>query len=328
MSTARVAILGASGYVGRELAALVAQHPELHLAACMGARAGITPEPPELPVDLAIEPLDLDRLDGVDAVFVCTPHGHAAPLVQEALHRGCRVVDLSADFRLRDPELYAATYGVEHPCPELLEEAVYGLTEHARGQLATARLCANPGCYPTSILVPLLPLLDAGLLGEGPIISDSKSGVSGAGQAPGRRNVFGAVAENFLAYGVGTHRHAPEIAQVAGTDRVVFVPHLLPMFRGMLSTLYVSPVPGTDADAVRNCLAERYRDEPFVRVFDRGQPETNRVARTNQCHIGVAAVGSQVVITSAIDNLGKGAAGQALQNLNAMLGLPEGLGLR
>lgn len=330
MSTAspRVAILGASGYTGRELVRLSRAHPHLELAHVMTARPDHTPDDPELPCDDPIEALDLEAVAECDGVFLCTPHGAAADLTVATLERGCKVVDLSADFRLRDKNVYAASYGQEHRAPELLGEAVYGLSEHKRKQVQAARLVANPGCYPTSILLPLLPLLQAGLVANGtPIVADSKSGASGAGKTPKDRTIYGSVTENFLAYGVGRHRHTPEIWQEAGTDRIVFVPHLLPMFRGMLSTIYVTPTGGTDADAARHCLAERYRSEAFVQVFDRGQPETNRVAHTNQCHIAVAKAGSQVVLTSVIDNLGKGAAGQAMQNMNLMLGLPETAGL-
>jgi N-acetyl-gamma-glutamyl-phosphate reductase len=341
-----VAILGASGYTGRELARLVRQHPHLHLAALMSARPGAIPEAPALPCDPEVVPLDLDALTGIDGVFACTPHGAAAELVAAVLQRGCKVVDLSADFRLRDAAVYAAHYGLEHRAPQLLPEAVYGLTEHHRDAVAGARLVANPGCYPTAVLLPLLPLLAAGLIDTDlTIIADAKSGVSGAGKTPSDRTIFGAVSENVLAYGVGVHRHQPEIHQGAGTENLVFVPHLLPMFRGMLATVYVTPTAngtrsgngtgigigngtGTQgADVLRACLAERYAAEPFIQVFDRGQPETNRVAGTNQCHIAVAQAGSKVVLTSAIDNLGKGAAGQALHNMNLMLGLPEGAGL-
>jgi N-acetyl-gamma-glutamyl-phosphate reductase len=326
----RVAILGASGYTGQELRRILTAHPGVDLAACMTARRDHVPPPPALPGDPVIEALDLDALREMQGVFLCTPHGAAAELTVASLDQGCKVVDLSADFRLRDADVYARTYGQPHAAPQLLDSAVYGLTEFHRDEIPNTTLVANPGCYPTSILLPLLPLLEHGLVApDAPILADSKSGVSGAGKTPKDRTVFGAIAENFLAYGVGDHRHNPEIWQEAATDRIVFVPHLLPMFRGMLSTIYVTPA-GADsdaADAMRGCLAERYQDEPFVRVFDRGQPETGRVARTNQCHIAVARAGSQVVLTSVIDNLGKGAAGQAVQNMNLMLGLPEAEGL-
>ena len=322
------AIVGASGYTGRELLDLLSRHPRLRATVVMTARAGAAPEPPAFPNDPTIDALDLDRLAAVDGVFLCTPHGAASAIAKAALAHGKKVVDLSADFRLRDPALYERVYHAAHPAPELLAEAVYGLTEHRRAAVAAARLVANPGCYPTSVLLPVLPLRQAGLLDErAPIIADSKSGTSGAGKAPSERTHFGAVHENFCAYGVGVHRHAPEIQQEAGTQNLVFTPHLLPTFRGILSTLYLTPNAGVTADAVRECLRARYADESFVRVYDKGQPELRCVQRTNQCHIAVAASGPLVVVTSAIDNLVKGASGQALQNMNLMLGLPEGDGL-
>jgi N-acetyl-gamma-glutamyl-phosphate reductase len=322
------AIVGASGYTGRELLSLLARHPGLRATAVMTARPGQTPEPPAFPHEPQIDALDLQRLAAVDGVFLCTPHGAASEIARTALQHGKKVVDLSADFRLRDPDLYQRTYHTAHPAPELLRTAVYGLTEHARERVRTATLVANPGCYPTSILLPLLPLLQHGLLdASAPIVADSKSGTSGAGKAPSERTHFGNVHENFCAYGVGSHRHSPEIWQEAGTDRIVFTPHLLPTFRGMLSTIYVRPAAGIDAAALRSCLQERYAGEPFVRVYAQGQPELRCVQLSNQCHIAVTASGPLVVITSAIDNLQKGASGQALQNMNLMLGLPEGDGL-
>jgi N-acetyl-gamma-glutamyl-phosphate reductase len=324
----RVAILGATGYTGRELLRLLARHPLLSVAAAMTARSGEV-DPPDLPVDSEIAPLDLDRLRGLDGVFLCTPHGASAALAKSALELGAKVVDLSADFRLRDPALYAQTYGQVHPAPELLAEAVYGLTERRRTEIARARLVANPGCYPTSVLLPLLPLLDAGLLEEtAPIVADSKSGTSGAGKNPSSRTHFGNVHENFCAYAPGEHRHRPEIWQEAGTTRITFVPHLLPVFRGILSTIYVQPRPGVGEAAIRSCLRERFRGEAFVRVYDRGLPELNRVQHTNFCDIAVAHADGLIVLVSAIDNLVKGASGQALQNMNVMLGLPEAAGLQ
>ncbi len=322
------AIVGASGYTGRELLTLLARHPRLQATVAMTARGGAPAEAPAFPGDPAIDALDVERLRTVDGVFLCTPHGAASEIARAALGFGKKVVDLSADFRLRDPGLYQRTYGAPHPAPELLAQAVYGLVEHHREAIARAKLVANPGCYPTSILLPLLPLLDAGLLdATAPIIADSASGTSGAGKAPSERTHFGAVHDNFLAYGVGNHRHLPEICQEAGTPRIVFTPHLLPTFRGILSTIYVTPGSGASADTIRSCLHERYAKEPFVRVYAQGQPELRCVQRTNQCHLAIAASGPLVVITSAIDNLGKGASGQALQNMNLMLGLPEGDGL-
>jgi N-acetyl-gamma-glutamyl-phosphate reductase len=311
-----VAIVGARGYTGQELQRLIGGHGGLDTPLLLSARGP--------------EPLDPEILEDVDGVFLCTPHGTSQPLVRAALERGCRVVDLSADFRLRSPDVYAASYGHEHSAPELLDDAVYGLTEHARTRVAGARLVANPGCYPTSVLLPLLPLLSVGLVSAGStVVCDCKSGVSGAGNNPGPRTIFGSVHENFSAYAVGGHRHLAEIHQEAGTSNLLFVPHLLPVFRGILSTIYVRPVRGVDVEDMREHLRHRYEGEPFVRVLHEGDPppELADVQRTNQCRIQLTAQGDHVVLVSAIDNLVKGAAGQALQNMNLMLGFPEDAGL-
>jgi N-acetyl-gamma-glutamyl-phosphate reductase len=324
----RVAVLGASGYSGRELARLLRRHPGLAVEGLFGAREGVVPDAPELPVDDALVPLDWSRIARCDGVFLCTPHAASAELAVRVLGLGVKVVDLSADFRLKDPAQYRAVYQHEHPAPALIAESVYGLTEFARAEVSRARLVANPGCYPTSILLALRPLLDAGLVANtGAIVCDAKSGVSGAGKNPTSRTHFGASHENFLAYGVGTHRHTPEIRLHAGTERIVFVPHLLPVFRGILSTIYVPPATGVTAAHVASCLTERFAGERFVKVYERGLPELNRVQMTNECHIGVAACDGLIVVVSAIDNLLKGASGQALQNMNLMLGLEESAGL-
>lgn len=325
------AIVGATGYTGQEIRRILAAHPDFAPPLLLTARApaalhsGVRPTVETEPVPFAPE-----LLDGVDGVFVCTPHGTAQPLVSAALERGCRVVDLSADFRLRDPATYEAVYGRPHEAPGLLRDAVYGLTEVRRRSIPDARLVANPGCYPTSVLLPLLPLLEAGLIDSSAhIVADSKSGVSGAGNTPSPHTSFGAVHENFGAYAVGGHRHLPEIRQEAGFDRIVFVPHLLPVFRGILSTLYVRPPTGVSADDLRDVLQARYATEPFVHVLDAdaGVPALADVRLTNRCHVAVADQGELVVIVSVIDNLVKGAAGQAVQNMNLMLGIPETAGL-
>lgn len=328
-------ILGASGYTGRELARLLRAHPSLTLDGFFSAREGDAleahdaPDSMDLPCDLAVEPLDWKRVARADGVFLCTPHAASAELALKCLALGRKVVDLSADFRLKDAGLYEQTYQHEHPAPELLGEAVYGLTELARDEVASSRLVANPGCYPTSVLLPLLPLLREKLIDTSTtIVADCKSGASGAGKNPSARTHFGNLHENFCAYSVGTHRHAPEIHQEAGTDRIVFVPHLLPVFRGILSTIYVRPARGKGATDMLAALRSAYAGEAFVQVFERGLPELNRVQHTNQCHIGLASAGDLVVIVSALDNLVKGASGQALQNMNLMLGLEEGAGLR
>ena len=324
----RAAVLGASGYTGREIAALLARHPSLELDGLYSSREGEDPPAKDLPFDPDVEPLDWKRLEGVDGVFLCTPHGISAALAARCLELGLKVVDLSADFRFEDPAVYARVYGHAHPAPGLLPEAVYGLTEHARVEIEGSRLVANPGCYPTAVLLALKPLLAAELVDlHDAVVADCKSGVSGAGRSPTARTHFGSVQENFAAYGVGTHRHTPEIHEQAGTTRIVFVPHLLPVFRGILATLYVKPAGTARAADLLGCLAEAYAGEPFVKAYPRGLPELDRVRHTNECHLGAADADGLVVIVSALDNLVKGASGQALQNMNLLLGLPEGAGL-
>ncbi len=353
-SPKRVAVLGASGYAGQELCDRIDAHPGLELVAAMSAREGVVPEEPALPVDRPLEPLDWGRIAKVDAVFLATPHGASAPLAARALESGAKVVDLSADYRFEDVKRYERVYGVEHPHPELVAEAVYGLVEFERERIAAARLVAAPGCYPTSVILALRPLVEAGLIDlSAPIVADCKSGASGAGKRPSEGTLFGNVQDNFRAYNVGAHRHAPEIeayADRSGAARVVFVPHLLPCFRGILSTIYVQPKAGTFLDAAREALVNAYRGETFVKVFERGQPELSRVVHTNQCHMTIAdgrafpgarddragddptgdsgAGATTWVLTSALDNLLKGAAGQAMQCLNLMLGFEEAEGLR
>ncbi|MFK7742667.1 MAG: N-acetyl-gamma-glutamyl-phosphate reductase [Planctomycetota bacterium] len=345
----RAAIVGATGFAGRELRQLLARHPSLSCTIAMSSR---TPDAHATGSPLAaaespapghdIEPLDTSRFGEVDGVFLCTPHGKASAVAKAAVAAGARVVDLSADFRLGTCDRYETTYGTPHPEPDLLAEAVYGLTEHARSQVSQARLVANPGCYPTSILLPLLPLLAQGLVAsDSPIIADSKSGVSGAGKSPSDTTHYANVHENCRAYGIGSHRHAPEIelhagaaaTDSAGNSRIVFTPHLLPAFRGILTTMYVQPATAdVTAATMRSCLHERYADEAFVRVLPAAthktdSPQLRCVQGSNRCHIAVHDSGPLIVLTSAIDNLVKGAAGQAVQNMNCMLGLPESEGL-
>ena len=328
----KAAVLGASGYTGREIASILERHPSLELDGFFSAREGEAPAPADLPFDRAVEPLDWKRVAKADGAFLCTPHGTSAALAARCLDLGLKVVDLSADFRLEDPAAYAKAYDHPHPAPGLLGEAVYGLTEHARPAVDAARLVANPGCYPTAVLLALKPLLAAELVDlHDVIVADCKSGISGAGRSPNARTHFGSVNENFCAYAVGTHRHVPEIHEKAGTTRIVFVPHLLPVFRGILATLYLKPVSRAGGRARAKdflaCLAEAYAGERFVKVYPRGLPELDRVQRTNECHLGAADAEDLVVVVSAIDNLVKGASGQAVQNMNRMLGLPEEAGL-
>jgi len=337
MSRISVAILGATGYTGAELIRLIEGHPSFrirHLAAHSqaGKRAGeALPGLAGTLADMVLMPVDTPWPDDVDLVFTALPHGAAADSVRTALNAGCRVVDLSADFRHRNAENYRQAYGASHPCPELLKEAVFGLPELARNQVKNSRLTANPGCYPTSVLLPLVPLLRAGVLDTERIIVDAKSGASGAGRAAKTELLYCETNEGLRAYGLPRHRHAWEMEEWAlgfsGVHvRVRFVPHILPMTRGMLSTLHLS---GRDVGRWHGILREAYAGETFVRVLDEGRmPSTKGVAGSNRCDIGIATTGpDSAVVVSCIDNLIKGAAGQAVQNANIMFGLPETAGL-
>lgn len=331
----RAGIFGASGYTGFELARILGHHPGVEiLFATSQSAAGrnlseLFPGGPDIPL-ISPETAPLDR---ADVVFLCLPHAAAAPAAVAALESGARVVDLSADFRLKDAAVYAQWYGVEHPAADLLGEAVYGLTEFAREQLADARLVANPGCYPTSILLALQPALRSGAV-AGTIIADSKSGVSGAGRKPKQATHFVEVADNFSPYNIGrSHRHLPEIEQgMAQWDddapQLVFSPHLLPVPRGILSTVYVPLKSGWTEETLEALYEEAYAGEPFVKVLPAGQVATlAHVNHTNFCVIGRHMADSTLILTSAIDNLIKGAAGQAVQNMNVMFALDETAGL-
>jgi N-acetyl-gamma-glutamyl-phosphate reductase len=271
---------------------------------------------------------------GVDAVFCCLPHATTQEVVA-GLPRHLKVIDLSADFRLRDEAVYAEWYGHEHLAPALQPEAVYGLTEHYRSEIAKARIVACPGCYPTSALLPLLPIVAAGQIEVGDIVIDSKSGVTGAGRTPKEGTLYAEVAEGIHAYGIAQHRHAPEMEQelaVAAGQMITvnFTPHLVPMNRGILSTIYVRLANGADIAALRASLRAAYGDEAFVRLLPEGQaPATRHVRGSNHCLIGVFEdrVPGRAILVSVLDNLVKGAAGQAVQNFNVTFGLPETMGL-
>lgn len=337
MTQISVAVLGATGYTGAELIRLIDAHPNMRIAH-LGAHSqagklvsevlpGICGDVSALTLAAADTPLPSD----VDLVFTALPHGAAAESVKKALDAGCRVVDLSADFRHQDADTYKAAYGVDHPYPELFEQAVFGLSEWARDIIAGSSLIANPGCYPTCVLLPLLPLLKAGAINTDTIIVDAKSGASGAGRSPKTDLLFCDVNGGARAYGLPRHRHAWEmeewVAAYTGNEvHIDFVPHLLPMTRGMLSTLHLR---GNSPEGWHDLLSETYADEPFVRVLPMGQlPTTKGVCGSNRCDIGVAVTGpASGVVISCIDNLLKGASGQAMQNANIMLGLDEGLGL-
>lgn len=335
----RTAILGASGYTGAETIRLALNHPNIAIKALTAdRRAGedIGAVFPHLAAAGLPTLVKIDELDWADfdAVFCCLPHGTTQTVVK-ALPKHLKVIDLSADFRLTDPDTYAAWYGHEHYAPELQPEAVYGITELARPRLADARIAACPGCYPTSALLPLVPLVEAGAIDADDIIIDSKSGVSGAGRSPKEGMLYGEVAEGIHAYGLARHRHGPEMEQelsaTAGRPVTVnFTPHLMPMNRGILSTIYVRLADGRSVEDLRELLVKRYADEPFVRTVPQGQaPATRHVRGSNHCLLGLFAdrIDGRAILISVIDNLVKGAAGQAIQNFNVMFGLPETAGL-
>lgn len=330
---ARVVVAGASGFAGALAARLVWRHPRLELAAATsrgeaGTRLDRLYPRHQVPVEL--EELELDRAAGCDAALVAYPHGAAAQLVAELRRAGLLVVDISADFRLHDREAYQRTYG-EHRAPELLAEAVYGLTELHREGIAEARLVANPGCYPAAALLALAPLAAAGLIED--VVINAASGISGAGRGGGERLHFVNVDENFSPYGVEGHRHAPEIvqelAELGATGAVTFVPHLLPLDQGLLASCYVRPAREVEEGELRSLYEERYLSEPFVELVD-DPPGVRDVRDTNLCrvHVALDEAAGRLLAFAAIDNLWKGAAGQAVQNLNLMLGLPETEGLR
>jgi len=336
----KVGIVGASGYGGAELLRLCAGHPDLQVAvATAGSNVGqaVSVHTPSLAAaypDLVYGPTDADAVDGLDVVFLALPHGQSQHLVPDVVDRVGVVVDLAADFRLRDPALYPTWYGEVHLVPELLDTFVYGLPELHRDELLGATRIAAPGCYPTAALLALAPLVEAGALelpadGAPALIVDAASGTSGAGRAPKDSLHFATVDEDFVAYGLLDHRHTAEMEQGLGTT-VLFTPHLAPMVRGILATCYARPAePGalTTEDAMQ-LLHARYDDEAFVVVSD-GLPSTKAASGSNSAHLTVRVDPRTgwVVALAAIDNLIKGAAGQAVQCANLALALPEGAGL-
>lgn len=335
--TTPVAILGATGYTGAELIRLIENHPHFevaHLGAYSqaGKLAGeVLPGCAGSIADMTLAAADAVLPEKVELVFTALPHGAAANSVFAALEAGKKVVDLSADFRHKSASIYKEAYGAAHPHTELFDEAVYGLCEFARADVADARLVANPGCYPTSTLLPLIPLLKAGVIDTASIIIDSKSGASGAGRSAKTDLLYCELNESVKAYGLPRHRHAWEMEEWAAgfggqTIKVRFVPHILPMSRGMLTTLHLS---GNNTETWHDILNEIYADEPFVRVLPQGTlPSTGGVSGSNRCDIGISVLGEhEVVMVSCIDNLLKGAAGQAVQNANLMFGLDETSGL-
>jgi len=336
----KVGIVGASGYTGEELARLILSHPEVELTVATSRQfAGrkISDVFPNLRglADIVLEDAGPEEIIGrADLVFTAVPHQTAMDIVPKFLAAGCKVVDLSADFRINDAGVYEKWYQA-HSAPEYLAQAVYGLPELYRDKIKKTSLVANPGCYPTSIILGAAPLIKAGLIDAATIIADSKSGTSGAGRAAQVGSLFCEVADGFRAYKVGEHRHTPEIEQELSilADREVtisFTPHLLPISRGILSTVYAKLRDGVDSAKVASTYEEFYRHEKFVRLCPVGTyPATQYVRGSNFCDIGfkVDPRTSRVVILSAIDNLVKGAAGQALQNMNLICGFAEDLGL-
>lgn len=333
----KVGIVGGTGYTGVELLRLLAAHPAVELAVITSrAEAGtqVSDMFPNLRgrVSLRFTAPDVESLRRCDVVFFATPNGTAMNSVRELLDAGTRVIDLAADFRLTDAAMWQQWYGMPHACPDLLSDAVYGLPEMNRDAVRRARLIANPGCYPTAVTLGFLPLIEAGVIDAHHLIADAKSGVSGAGRKAEVHTLFSEAGDNFKAYGAAGHRHLPEIRQAlsraaGGQVGLTFIPHLVPMIRGIHATLYARLTEETDVQAL---FTRRYTNEPFVDVMPAGtHPETRSVRGSNVCRIAVHRPqgADTVVVLSVIDNLVKGAAGQAVQNMNIQFGLEETAGL-
>ena len=333
----KIGIVGGTGYTGVELLRILARHPQAELAAITSRKETGMPVAEMFPslrgsVDLNFSDPKEAGLAKCDIVFFATPNGIAMTEAQALLGAGVKVIDLAADFRIKDIAVWEKWYGMTHACPELVEEAVYGLPEVNREAIKGARIVANPGCYPTATQLGFLPLIEAGVVDDQHLIADTKSGVSGAGRKAETHILFSEASDNFKAYGVAGHRHLPEVRQglsrAAGHEvGLTFVPHLVPMIRGIHATLYGRLTKEIDLQAL---FEKRYANEPFVDVLPAGsQPDTRSVRVSNLCRIAVHRPqgGDMVVVLSVIDNLVKGAAGQAIQNMNLMFGLPETMGL-
>lgn len=336
-----VGIIGASGYTGGELLRIISRHSSFRAVwATSRQYAGKAVEEvfPYLRdfTSLVLSAPGLDRIpEGIKAVLVALPHTEAMEVVPSLLEKGIKVVDLSADYRLADPAVYGRWYGHQHTSPALLEEAVYGLPEIHRERISSARLVANPGCYPTAVILALAPLAKRGLIGESGVVVDAKSGVSGAGRSLKVDSLFCEAHEGLTPYLAGRHRHIPEMEQelkgVSGTSvRLTFTPHLVPMNRGLLATTYLEVSAGAGLNEIEKAFGEDYKGEPFVKVAPVGiLPAVQEVTGTNLCRIGFTddPRGKRLILVSVIDNLIKGASGQAVHNLNLMFGLPETSGL-
>jgi N-acetyl-gamma-glutamyl-phosphate reductase len=340
----KVGILGASGYTGAELVRLLLRHPKVEIALLTAdRRAGLAmgdvfPQfaPYDLPTLVSIDSVDWSKAD-LDLIFCALPHATTQKVIKDVLEKApeSKIVDLSADFRLESPEAYAKWYGHEHHALELQKEAVYGLVEVYRREIKKARLVANPGCYTSCALLPVIPLLRAKAIEPDEIVVDAKSGTTGAGRTAKEETLFSEVSEGFHAYGVGHHRHMSELDQefskAAGKDVIAsFTPHLLPMNRGLLSTIYVRGRRGRTAQELHEILEKQYEKEPFVYVLPFGKtPQTRHVRGSNMTFIGVVAdrVPGRAIIVATLDNLTKGASGQAVQNMNLVLGFAETTGI-
>lgn len=333
----KVGIVGGTGYTGVELLRILSQHPEVQIQAITSRQeAGVAVADlfPSLRGRVSLKFCDPAEvaLEDCAVVFFATPNGIAMQQARSLLDAGVRVIDLAADFRIKDVAVWEKWYGMPHACPELVAEAVYGLPEIHRDRIRKARLVANPGCYPTAVQLGFLPLIEAGIVDVDHLVADVKSGVSGAGRKAEVHTLFAEASDNFKAYGVPGHRHLPEIRQglsnmAAKPVGLTFVPHLTPMIRGIHATLYARLTTNADLQAL---FEQRYANEPFVDVLPAGShPETRSVRGSNLCRIAVHRPqgGDTVVVLSVTDNLVKGAAGQAVQNMNLMFGLPETLAI-
>lgn len=330
--TYKTAILGASGYTGAELLRLLQNHPVFEITALTGdSQAGkpmdvVYPHLRACNLHALVKHTEVDFAQ-IDFVFCCLPHGTTQAIIA-GLPQHVKIVDLSADFRLFDPAAYKQWYGHDHAALDLQKTAVYGLTEHNRDAVKAARLVANPGCYPTSILLPLQPLFKAGILQPETVTVDSMSGVSGAGRSVKQELLYNEIEGGASAYSIGGHRHMAEIEQELARiapQTISFTPHLVPFTRGMLSTIHVQLADGKTADDARALLQQAYAKEPFITVLASGSPRTHEVRGTNQCYISAHAGrrAGELILVSVIDNLVKGASGQALQNANLMVGVAE-----
>lgn len=333
----KIGIVGGTGYTGVELLRLLADHPETRVEVITSRSNAGTPVADVFPnlrgkFDIKFSEPDVDSYQNCDLVFFATPNGVAMGQAKALLDKGIKLIDLAADFRIQDIETWEKWYGEAHACPSLVEQAVYGLPELNRDAIKTASLVANPGCYPTTVILALLPLLQNGLIEPSSIIADCKSGISGAGRNANVATTYSELSESVKAYAVTGHRHLPEIRQILQSinneAELVFVPHLMPMIRGLHATVYAD-ANNTDTN-IQQVFEKFYRDEPFVDVMPAGShPETRSVKGANHCRIAVhyLATSKKYVVLAVIDNLVKGAAGQAIQNMNLMFGLNETTGL-